>query len=74
MKARLKREWREDYGFVVWWKFPVCEPSWIGTPNDDDWPGYHTHWTPHPEIPDQHYEKEKRLERKWKDSVANNAE
>lgn len=44
-------EWHEDDGFVVWWKFPVEEPAWIGTPNDDDWPGYHTHWTAHPPIP-----------------------
>lgn len=62
-KARPKKEWHEDYGHVVWWKFPVEEPSWIGTPNDDDWPGYHTHWTPHPDIPVQHYEKLKRMGR-----------
>lgn len=44
-------EWHEDDGDVVWWKFPVSEPAWIGTPNDDSWPGYHTHWTAHPPIP-----------------------
>jgi len=49
--ARPLDEYHEDYGFVVWWKFPVNEPSWIGSPSCDDWPGYHTHWTPHPEIP-----------------------
>jgi len=41
-------EYHEDQGAVVWWKFPVNEPAWIGTPSDSDWPGYHTHWTPHP--------------------------
>lgn len=44
-------EYHEDHGPVVWWKFPVNEPSWIGSPTCDDWPGYHTHWTPHPPIP-----------------------
>ncbi len=44
-------EYHEDRGPVVWWCFPVTEPGWIGTPNDSDWPGYHTHWTPHPPVP-----------------------
>ena len=53
--ARSLPEWHEDIGPVVWWR--LCrderpdEASWIGTPLDDDWPGYHTHWTPHPPIP-----------------------
>lgn len=50
-EARPRSEYHEDMGPVVWWAFPVNEPSWIGTPNDDDWPGYHTHWTPHPRVP-----------------------
>jgi hypothetical protein len=53
--ARPKREWHEDYGPVVWWAWCGAawagEPAWIGTPNDSDWPGYHTHWTPHPAMP-----------------------
>lgn len=48
---RPLEEWHEDDGFVTWWKFPVDEPSWIGSPLCSDWPGYHTHWTPHPPIP-----------------------
>lgn len=44
-------DWHEDDGPVVWWRFPVDEPAWIGTPNDSDWPGYHTHWTAHPPLP-----------------------
>lgn len=49
--ARPLSEYHEDSGPVVWWKFPVEEPSYIGCPNSSDWPGYHTHWTPHPAIP-----------------------
>lgn len=49
--ARHIDEYHEDFGPVVWWKFPVNEPSYIGTPTDDNWPGYHTHWTPHPPVP-----------------------
>lgn len=38
-------EWDERDGPVLWWRFPVVEPPYVGTPLDDDWPGYHTHWT-----------------------------
>lgn len=51
VSARPLAEYHEDFGVVTWWRFPVEEPAWIGTPNDDDWPGYYTHWTPHPEVP-----------------------
>jgi len=50
-RARLLSEWSEAQGPVVWWAPPVREPSWIGQPGDSDWPGYHTHWTPHPKVP-----------------------
>lgn len=49
--ARPLEEWNEDMGAVTWWKLPVMEPAWVGTPNDSDWPGYHTHWTPGPPVP-----------------------
>lgn len=49
--ARPLDEWHEDMGDVVWWVFPIQEPAWIGSPQCDDWPGYHTHWTPHPKMP-----------------------
>jgi hypothetical protein len=39
-------DWDEDKGAVLWWRFPVEEPPYCGHPNCDDWPGYHTHWTP----------------------------
>ncbi len=44
--ARPLAEWHEDNGPVLWWRFPIDEPPWCGTPNSDDWPHYHTHWTP----------------------------
>src|SRR5690606_13059004 len=31
-------EWHEDIGSVLWWRLPVCEPPWVGTPLDSDWP------------------------------------
>jgi len=27
-------EWREDMGDVLWWKFPITEPPYVGSPND----------------------------------------
>lgn len=49
--ARPEAEWHEDDGPVTWWKFPIEEAPWIGTPLDSDWPGYHTHFTPAPAPP-----------------------
>lgn len=36
----------EDDGTVLWWRMPVEEPPYCGSPLADDWPGCHTHWTP----------------------------
>ena len=44
--ARPLEEWCEDYGDVFWWKFPIEEPPYVGSPLDEKWPAYHTHWTP----------------------------
>ena len=43
-------EWHEDYGTVLWWRAPVCEPPHVGSPLDDDWDDEHefTHWMPIP--------------------------
>lgn len=41
-------EWDEDIGDALWWKLPVVERPYCGSPLDDDWPGYHTHWSPLP--------------------------
>lgn len=49
--ARPLDEWHEDMGDVLWCRFPIDEPPWAGSPNDSDWPGYHTHWTPLPPPP-----------------------
>jgi hypothetical protein len=46
--VRIERErdaWHEEDGPVLWWKFPVVEPPYAGTPLDDDFPEYVTHWT-----------------------------
>ena len=43
--ARPLEEWGEDYGDVLWWKFPIEEPPYVGSPLDLNWPAYHTHWT-----------------------------
>lgn len=55
--ARQLAEWHDDDGPVMWWAWCghdwAGEPAWCGTPNDSDWPGYHTHWTPHPAMPMQ---------------------
>lgn len=45
-QARPLDDWSEDIGCVLWWRFPVNEPPYCGHPNCDNWPGYHTHWTP----------------------------
>jgi hypothetical protein len=52
VEARPRDEYHEDYGCVTWWRFPVDEPAWIGSPLDSEWTeGYYTHWTPHPSVP-----------------------
>ena len=45
-EARSLEEWHEDIGDVLWWKFPIEEPPYVGSPLDEKWPAYHTHWTP----------------------------
>jgi hypothetical protein len=52
-EAKHHRHWHEDIGNVLWWRFPIDEPPYVGTPLDCDWPGYHTHFTPLPPIPHQ---------------------
>lgn len=43
---RKRDDWDEGDGPVLWWRFPVCEPPYVGDPRDDDFPEYVTHWTP----------------------------
>ncbi len=33
-RARPLAEWHEDMGPVLWWRFPVDEPPYVGTPLD----------------------------------------
>lgn len=52
--ARPAEEYHEDYGSVLWWKFPIEEPPVVGTQDSYDRYGdpivkeYHTHWSPIP--------------------------
>jgi hypothetical protein len=49
-------DWNDEIGPVLWWRFPIQEPPWVGTPLDSDWPieddgdevPYYTHWMPIP--------------------------
>lgn len=54
-RARPLDEWHEDFGPGMWFAWTdggwLGEPAWIGTPIDSDWPGYHTHFLPHPSFP-----------------------
>jgi hypothetical protein len=34
MKARPISEYHEDMGDVLWWKFPIDEPPYCGSPRD----------------------------------------
>ena len=56
--AQLSEKWHEDIGPVLWWDFPVEEPPYCGTPLDDDFPKYKTHFT-ELHIPDEVEEKPK---------------
>lgn len=42
---RPRDTWSEDDGDVIWWAIPICEPPYVGTPLDEDFPEGMTHWT-----------------------------
>ena len=45
--ARPADTWHEDIGEVLWWRFPVSEAPYVGSPLADDWiEDHYTHWTP----------------------------
>lgn len=44
-KLRELEEWGEDYGDCLWWKLPIEEPPYCGTPLDENFPNYVTHFT-----------------------------
>ena len=45
VEAHLAEHWNEDIGDVLWWDFPVEEPPYCGTPLDEHFPKYKTHFT-----------------------------
>lgn len=45
VKAKLAKHWNEDLGDCLWWNYPIEEPPYCGTPLDDDFPKYKTHFT-----------------------------
>lgn len=46
-KPRLRDDWSEEDGEVLWWSFPIVEPPYFGSPLYGDWPvSEPTHWTP----------------------------
>jgi len=56
LEARPYNEWHEDIGNVLWWRFPIEEPPYAGTPLDDAWTDkYYTHFSliPIPTPPEQ---------------------
>ena len=44
-KPRPLVEWGEDYRDCLWWKFPIEEPPYCGSPLDSSFPDYVTHFT-----------------------------
>lgn len=52
-------EYHEDYGTVLWWRLPIEEPPYVGSPLNTDWDDmmicgqsraeYYTHWLPLPD-------------------------
>lgn len=50
LTLKPRSEWHEDDGSALWWSLPVNECPYAGTPLDDDFPEYMTHWSPLPEV------------------------
>lgn len=46
-ELHLASEWHDDIGSVLWWVAPgeSGEPPYCGTPLDNNFPGYQTHWS-----------------------------
>lgn len=44
-KPQKLEEWNEEYGDCLWWRFPVEEPPYCGSPLDCDFPRDVTHFT-----------------------------
>ena len=52
--ARHIDDYHEDMGSVLWWRDPIEEPPYVGTPHDDDFDETYKWWSPidTPEIPE----------------------
>ncbi|MDU2057687.1 MAG: hypothetical protein E6719_00025 [Dermabacter sp.] len=52
--ARHIDEWHEVDGPVLWWRDPIEEPPYVGTPDDADFDETYKWWSPidTPEIPE----------------------
>ena len=37
--------WHEDDGPAMWWSLPIQETPYVGSPTDDDFPDFVTHWS-----------------------------
>ncbi|MEO1783266.1 hypothetical protein [Enterococcus diestrammenae] len=66
VEAHLAEHWHEDTGDVLWWNFPVEEPPYCGTPLDEHFPKYKTHFSMI-DMPNE-IEKPKRWVVKFKDA------
>ena len=52
--ARHIDEWHEEDGPVLWWRDPITEPPYVGTPDYEDFDDTYKWWSPIdiPEIPE----------------------
>lgn len=37
VKLRPIGDYHEDYGQVLWYRLPICEPPFVSCPNSSDW-------------------------------------
>jgi hypothetical protein len=48
---RSASEWRDDDGDVLWWRVPIQEAPYVGSPLECGWfEDFYTHWTPLPKV------------------------
>jgi hypothetical protein len=48
---RSASEWRDDDGDVLWWRMPIQEAPYVGSPLECGWfEDFYTHWTPLPKV------------------------
>jgi len=45
LEPKTADEWHEDDGDCLWWKFPIEEPPYCGSPLCEGFPDYVTHFT-----------------------------